>query len=390
MKELNMTELAASGIKARSGLETKTGLEAGHTERHLYSLDLLRGLAALMVLLYHIDFMYGYRGGVFDSAYLCVDLFFLLSGYVIANAYDARLRSGMSFRAFLWQRLARIYPLFLLTTVIGVGVIGSKLARDHGYWDISAIITTFAFNLTMLPSFFSPYGSTRLFPFNGATWSIFFEMWVNIIYALFWRSFNVSVLGILVAATGLWLVSLSFYYPTLDIGWDQSHFIHGFARVSFSFFLGCLMFRLRAYLPLFERFWHFALAVMMFFVVMLAKKFVPASLSPFYDLVVVVVIWPLIMMVAIKANITGLTAKSGWFLGGASFSIYLLQTPLLVFVSGLPQILFNRKIAELAPYIGVVFTIGLVILSYYVWQHFELRAQRFLRQANKKSLPHPA
>jgi peptidoglycan/LPS O-acetylase OafA/YrhL len=357
--------------------------EAGHSEGHLYSLDLLRGLAALMVLLYHVDFLYGYRGGVFDGAYLCVDLFFLLSGYVIANAYDGRLAAGMRFGVFFWQRLARIWPLFALSTLLGVGIIGARLARDNGFWDISGISLTVLFNVLMLPSFFSPYGSTRLFPFNGATWSIFFEMVVNVFYAVFWRVLTVTKLLLILAVSGLWLVALVPFSPTLDLGWDRSHFVHGLARVFFSFFLGCFLFRLRPRLLVFGGKFSFATALMAFFAVMLGKAQVPVALGSLFDLAVILILWPLILIIALTTTLKGRLQKIAWVLGGPSYSVYLLQTPLIVLVSGLPQILLNQKIADFTPFVGVAFTLGLVILSFQVWRGFEVPVQRWLRSKRR-------
>ena len=82
-------------------------------ESYIHSLDLLRGFAALSVCLYHTGFllMPGYH--ILPGGYLCVDLFFLLSGFVIARTYDRRIASGMVLGAFAIQRLARLYPLFL-------------------------------------------------------------------------------------------------------------------------------------------------------------------------------------------------------------------------------------------------------------------------------------
>src|SRR5690242_11295289 len=63
---------------------------------HILSLDLGRGLAAVVVMLYHTNFLFFATYKTFPRGYLCVDFFFILSGYVIANSYDAKILNGWS------------------------------------------------------------------------------------------------------------------------------------------------------------------------------------------------------------------------------------------------------------------------------------------------------
>jgi peptidoglycan/LPS O-acetylase OafA/YrhL len=95
---------------------------------HFNTLDGIRGLAAILVVIFHAEQFFGARP--FPKSYLAVDVFFLLSGAVVANAYEHRLQSDMSLARFTWLRIVRIYPLYLLGTVLGVVAVivaGSKL-----------------------------------------------------------------------------------------------------------------------------------------------------------------------------------------------------------------------------------------------------------------------
>ena len=94
----------------------------------------VRFLAAIWVVLYHFQFMiFGLvpelrpAGFLFDAGYLAVDLFFVLSGYIIAYQYLAAFPGGRGtpgqYRRFLIKRLARIYPLQLVTLLIAIAVI---------------------------------------------------------------------------------------------------------------------------------------------------------------------------------------------------------------------------------------------------------------------------
>ncbi len=92
----------------------------------------LRGMAALMVVLFHArlllfpQWMESIAGHtqLIENGYLWVDLFFILSGLVLAHVYGeafARTPRTISYGRFLWLRLTRVYPLYLVTLLLLVG-----------------------------------------------------------------------------------------------------------------------------------------------------------------------------------------------------------------------------------------------------------------------------
>src|ERR1700761_1914630 len=85
--------------------------------RKFETLDGLRGIAALAVVLYHLPLP---LHALAPRGYLAVDLFFLMSGFVVAAAYEERLLSGLSTAAFALVRLKRLWPLYGLGVVLGV------------------------------------------------------------------------------------------------------------------------------------------------------------------------------------------------------------------------------------------------------------------------------
>jgi peptidoglycan/LPS O-acetylase OafA/YrhL len=102
------------------------------TPSRIASLDGLRGIAALGVMIFHFDHfflpqaaltgMFPFMRPILDHAYLGVDLFFLMSGFVMAHVYGQKLSSNWRahWRDFAIMRFARIYPLFLLTMLVMV------------------------------------------------------------------------------------------------------------------------------------------------------------------------------------------------------------------------------------------------------------------------------
>lgn len=162
--------------------------------RRLYAIDGLRGAAALVVVLHH------YFGPIPILPALAVDLFFVLSGFVMARTYEARMRSGLPARAFLAIRYRRLFlPLFVGTTI------GLAERLFSGFRPSSELWAAYAMSLAFMPAFWL----SNAFWFNLPAWSLFLEIVCNWLHgALLWRADNralVASLTLLVAATAVLL-----------------------------------------------------------------------------------------------------------------------------------------------------------------------------------------
>lgn len=97
-----------------------------------FKLESLRGLAACAVVLYHSPFNVNDAVlGLFRNAYLFVDLFFVLSGFVMAHAYADKIAAGMRFSDYMALRLGRIYPLHLVMLLVWVPYVLIKVWLFH-------------------------------------------------------------------------------------------------------------------------------------------------------------------------------------------------------------------------------------------------------------------
>jgi peptidoglycan/LPS O-acetylase OafA/YrhL len=144
---------------------------------HLHALDLLRGVAAVVVLVFHAHAVFGRQWA--PGGYLAVDVFFVMSGCVLAHAYESRLRAGWGLRAFLWRRVLRFWPLHALGLVVGLGaevvarmVKGVPLAPGE-------LVGWVALGSVFLPV----VGTAFMFPLNSPGWSLLHEFVVNGVYA---------------------------------------------------------------------------------------------------------------------------------------------------------------------------------------------------------------
>jgi peptidoglycan/LPS O-acetylase OafA/YrhL len=193
----------------------------------------LRGIAALAVLTRHGRYQLGLV--LLPHSYLAVDFFFVLSGFVLAHAYEQRLLSGMTAIEFMRIRLVRLYPLYLIGTVLCIAVAAS-LGPVH--WLKPKTLLTVICALTFLPD---PKIHGPFFAFNFPAWSLFFELVANALYARIVLRLSNRWLALIAASC---LVIAAICFGSLDVGHRWDNVAGGFLRVGFGFFAGVLTYRL--------------------------------------------------------------------------------------------------------------------------------------------------
>ncbi|MBX9883444.1 MAG: acyltransferase [Novosphingobium sp.] len=175
----------------------------GHNRYRL--LDEMRGIAALAVLVFHI----GTRGGgplIVPNGFLAVDFFFMLSGFVIAEAYEARLARGLSFADFALRRLVRMAPVAMLGALAGGAYLAARaFAAPLRSDPLRDVIGANLLNLMILPKLWHGRATGwEMYPANGPLWSLFFEIAVNLVWAAFLAGRGTRLLGgLVIASAGL-------------------------------------------------------------------------------------------------------------------------------------------------------------------------------------------
>lgn len=202
-------------------METKMTDQAVHlvpSKNHRFAfLDALRGLAALLIVLHHAPEFLG-RLLPNYSTFLAVDLFLVLSGFVIAFSYENRLSRDLSFRSFVAARFVRLYPVYLLGTALGF-ILELYIHRNAAYACNSWISWhSILFGVFLVPDFFL---SSYVFPIDVPASSLFCEIVGNIFYAALVRrrAANNRILAFLSLSSlfvlALWVLRVS---GTLDVG----------------------------------------------------------------------------------------------------------------------------------------------------------------------------
>jgi peptidoglycan/LPS O-acetylase OafA/YrhL len=348
------------------------------TDRFLM-LDLLRGLAAIAVLVYHDKVFLGVE--LLPSAYLAVDLFFLLSGFVIAHNYDAKIASGMSLTDFVVQRLIRLYPCFLLTFALGFLIASGRYIRDAGYMDVWRLLGAGAANLFFLPAMVQPYKLDNLFPFNGAAWSLTFELIANITYWLGFRFFNKHRLILLIVTAAIVLAIPLYRFGTIDVGMRTTDFFWGIPRVLLSFYIGVAL-RRHVYgrIDLGMNPPGVATAALLLLAAFSLSRWFNATLLPGAEMLMVAIVFPLLLL-----GVSGVTPgpRAAWlckWTGDASYPVYLLQNPFIGLFAAVPQLFFGVKAQAWMPWIGIAHVVVTIQCALWIDRRFELPLRKTLKQ----------
>lgn len=321
-------------------------------------LDGLRGVAALVVILFHGFETYIPFFGTqhINHGYLAVDFFFVLSGFVIGYAYDDRW-DRMSTWSFFKRRLIRLHPMVVAGTLFGACLF---FFGESDYFSLIGGTEPWKFflcivlGLLMIPAGtgldIRGWGETN--SLNGPNWSLTFEYIGNILYAFVLRRLPTVVLGMLCVASAFLTMNLAlgwdvfgfFAQPKYDVigGWsitpDQMYV--GFSRLLYPFLCGLLISRL---LPKFITkenpsgsplgirggfWWASLLLVVLFAVPQIGGKSCVAD--GLYQVFAIVVMFPVIVLIGAGSKTTDKrSAKWCETLGNLSYPLYITHFPLM-------------------------------------------------------------
>ncbi|NYT41408.1 acyltransferase [Sphingomonas sp. R-74633] len=306
---------------------TATGKE------HFEVLDGLRGTAALLVVLFHIQgITVKWEGAkiALHHAPLAVDFFFALSGFVIAYAYDdrwERMRTGH----FVALRLVRLHPLVILGALLGLAsYLLDPFAGQAQAAPLRAVLGAFALCLFALPSWSLPNRWTDTHPLNGPIWTLFQEYIGNLAYALLLRRLPSVWLAVIAMLSGGVLVVSATLLGSLDQGSYWETFWMAPVRLCFPFVTGLWLYRVRERLPQVRIGW---LPLSLAMLAAIAAPTLPVvggvKLNGLYEALVVLLLFPAIL-------IAGRHSEPGrgmlWLCkasGRISYPIYITHFPFL-------------------------------------------------------------
>lgn len=320
------------------------------TKPHYALLDGLRGVAALLVVIYHIfegfafaETTNGEGSGLISTlnhGHIAVDFFFILSGFVISYAYDDRWQK-MTLGGFFKRRLIRLHPMLVMGAVIGTitFLIGGCEQWDGTVTPIGGVALALLLTSLMIPalpgSMHEVRGNSEMFPLNGPQWSLFFEYIGNIIYALIIRRLSTRMLAVLVALlaalhTWIFVWDLS-GYDSVGIGWtiDTINFWGGLVRMLFPFTVGMLLARTFKPRKIKYAFWICSAILLATFAVPYIASECSLSINSLYEVVCIAFVFPIIVWLGACGTAEGSTGRISGLLGDLSYPLYIVHYPVM-------------------------------------------------------------
>jgi len=310
------------------------------SKKHYPILDGLRGVAAVMVVAFHLLEAHSTSNHdqIMNHGYMAVDFFYVLSGFVIGYAYDDRWNK-MTLKSFFRRRLIRLHPMVVMGMIVGAITFYFQAC---GYWPgISQVpvwkmllVMLIGFTLLPVPLSMDIRGWHEMHPLNGPGWSLFFEYIANILYALFIRKFSNTALSVLVFIAGVALLHLAVTGPNGDIigGWsvEPGQLRIGFTRVMYPFFAGLLLSRVTKPTKVKHAFLLCSIMIIILFSVPRLGGTEQLWINGLYCALCIIFFFPLIVYLGASGDpdrkyISGISR----FLGDISYPMYITHYPLV-------------------------------------------------------------
>ena len=335
------------------------------TQQHFLMLDGLRGVAAIAVAIYHACAVFG-GTQLLPKAFLAVDFFFLLSGIVVAHAYEGRLQQGQ-IREYFERRLIRLYPMIIVGALLGMSVIiTSPAARGLSAAALVYLGLSAALCLPIVKDNVYP-GNHSITPVNGPSWSLFFEIFVNAVYGFVAKRLTDARLVALSLSAFVVEAVVIFKFNGVAFGVYIQDYKWGFVRVIFPFFTGVLINRMLAprMLP------KSVMAPMLLAIVLVATFYVSASgvWNAVSDLIAIGIIYPCVIILAMRLTVSSRQGRVLSWLGAVSYPVYAIHSPLFLWLARLQRATASQF--PVSPYgwivIAVAFALGCAWTAYKIY-----------------------
>lgn len=352
---------------------------------NIAAVDSIRGLAALVVVIFHIPVWNGIVDVTFlRNGYLMVDLFFVLSGFVIFRAYSGNIGSVRDLAVFQGLRFGRLYPVHLVFLVVFLAIELVKLVAQYRYGITSPNATAFkdGVGTPLLQHLFlvqaiGPWGHPH--SLNGPAWSISVEFYTYLVF------------GALVLLSRKWaMAAFAALHVAALVALISGHTL-GFTLILqcwCGFFLGCLVAIAvtRARHPLSAFYTYVSLgALVLFLASKTDSRFDPliyfATALFLYCVLRTPASWP--------ARALGLRPLV--WLGTISYSLYMCHYPIIWVFNQVVRAVLKRPEVMAAGYstpaLGPVETIlllGVLVptvlaVSHFVYSHVEMPCRHLSR-----------
>jgi peptidoglycan/LPS O-acetylase OafA/YrhL len=355
---------------------------------HYPILDGLRGVAAIIVVTFHLGepLSTSNLDKLVNHGYIAVDLFFLLSGFVIGYAYDDRW-DKMSIGGFFRRRIERLQPMVVLGMTLGA--IGFYFT-DSTLWPLIHTVPLWKMLLVMLigytilpvPLSLDIRGWEEMHPLNSVGWSLFFEYLANILYAIWIRKFSKTTLSILVVVAAVALAHLAITNGDVSGGWtlNVKQVRIGPTRTMFPFFAGLLLSRVAKPTQIKNAFLWCSLLIVLILYMPRIGGAGHVWMNGVYESVCIIIIFPAIVYIGASGVMQNQAENRVCkFLGDISYPLYMVHYPLVYFYVAWISNHKGITITQVWPYALLVLT-GSILLAYAALKWYDEPVRKWLRK----------
>ncbi len=359
---------------------------------HYAILDGLRGVAAIMVVIFHVLELYtagDHTKQIINHGYLAVDFFFLLSGFVLGYSYNDRWKT-MTMKEFFKRRIIRLHPMIIAGMFFGALLFyfqDAPMLGWGGIHDVSILklilVMVIGFALIPIGKGLDIRGWNEMYPLNGPAWTLFFEYIANIMYALILRRTTKTVLSIFVIIAAAITIHFAFTNVNGDIigGWaidDPLQLRIGFTRLAFPFLAGLLLARIGKlkYTP--NAF--FTTSILLIILLSIPHLGGENNIwNRLYECICLMIFFPLIIWLGAGGKIKGQKAtKVCKFLGDISYPIYITHFPLInVFMAY--TVNHSLSMAQSWQY-GLLTVVASIAVAYLSMKFYDIPVRDWLRK----------
>lgn len=351
------------------------------TRTHYQVLDGLRGVAAVAVVIFHfMEFVIpDYSDSFIAHAYLAVDFFFCLSGFVLAYAYDNRIKELGTWK-FFKMRLIRLQPMVVIGALLGLlAFLLDPYHHFYGIYGLKNTLIMFLSSCFMIPWPMIPERYNNLFYFNPPSWSLFWEYIANIFYAIVLFRLQKKIIITLTILAAVTLVYTARQFGNLSIGWGAENWVGGAVRIFYSFLAGIIVYRSKWLIRSPVGFISMAILLALSFLIPFVN-----DLNWIVEPFIVIFYFPFLIALGAGANTSKRHQPLSKFLGDISYPLYMIHYPFLwVFLSYLET--HRPSMSQLGILIPVL-TILLIGFAYFIMVTVDAPVRRYLKNNLAKRL----
>lgn len=369
-----------------------------HKVEYLSSLTALRGIAALLVAIFHFEmavarFVPAAQSMFFEKCYLMVDLFFIMSGFIMLHVYSSEFKNNIqakSLKNFLVARFARVYPLHLFSLLLLIVIV--RWLTD---WGNPPILLEQPADI--LPNIFllHSFGFTKIYSWNIPSWSISAEWAAYLLFPIIALCMNkkkaltVILLALLIVAAYYSIMYLlprkNPINPAIPVPHNlNTTFDYGYIRGIAGFITGILVYLLYELRAVRKAFSSDIVSLLIILAITISMHF---ALND--SLTVLLFAMLVLSFTANNGRIAKFcNRKILQFLGDISYSVYLMQIFLQepfshgIYLPGITGIGRGKQNIDFSS--GVLYCITylilLIMISYISYQWVERPSRKFINR----------